>query len=94
MPSGECVVLTLCGCREASKSTPLTQGMERMLTPSEYLVDIGLVSHVPYDAILWGIKDIVHRYRDLYGSKVCPKVTRIYRERLQHETSYLSTQLW
>ena len=57
-------------------------------------MDIGLMPHVPHDPILRSIEDVVHGYGDLYGSKVCTKVPRIDRERLEHEATDLGTELW
>ena len=94
MPRRKGVVLTLRGDGEASQPAPGTQRVEVTTTSCEDLVYVGLVPDVPDDAVFGGIKDVVHRHGDLYGTEVGAEMPRDHGESREHESTYLRTELW
>ena len=55
-------------------------------------MNISLMPYIPYDPIIGGIEDIVHRHGDLHCTEISPEMPRDDRERLKHELTDLSTQ--
>ena len=92
MSSGEGIVLALRRYGEACQTTPGTKGVEVPSPSREDLVYIGLMPYVPYDPIMRGIEDIVHRYRDLDSTEVSTKVPRDTGECREHKVTDLSTE--
>ena len=94
MPGSKGVVLTLRGNRKASQPSPSTQRVEVTTTSCEDLVYVGLVPDVPDDAVFGGIKDIMHRHGDLYGTEVGAEMPWYHGESREHEATDLRTELW
>ena len=70
MPCSEGIILALLGMREACQPPPLTQRMEVLSTSREDLMYISLMPYIPYDPIIRGIEDIVHRHGDLHCTEI------------------------
>ena len=94
MPCSKGVVLTLRGNRKACQTAPGTQRVEVTTTSCEDLVYVGLVPDVPDDAVFGGIKDIMHRHGDLYGTEVGAEMPWYHGESREHEATDLRTELW
>ena len=55
----------------------LAVGVERLPTPREDFVTIGLVPHIPYDAILWRVVDVMQRHGQLHHAETGSQVAGI-----------------
>src|SRR5881397_3498247 len=67
MGGAESVVLALAAAREARDSPAHAYAAHRFTAARENLVRIGLVSHVPDDAIMRRVEDVVQRRRSVDG---------------------------
>ena len=78
--AGEGVVGALLGSGEGGEAVPLAVGAEGLAASCEYLVAVGLVAHVPDDAVLRGVEHIMERHRHFDRPKAGGEVTRIVRQ--------------
>ena len=58
----------------------LTICAERVAASCEYLVSVGLVSHIPDDAVVGRVEDIVQRHGQLHHSERRGEVSGVHRE--------------
>ena len=79
MSAGEGIIFTLQRGREGAYAAQLSVGGEGLSASCEYLVSIGLMPHVPHDAVVRCLEHIVQSYSQLHCSKAGSKVTRIAR---------------
>ena len=55
MAAGERVVFAFHGRGKGADAMQLAVGAELLAPPGEYLVPVGLMAHVPHDAVVGGI---------------------------------------
>lgn len=77
MPAGEGVVLALVGRWEGTKSTQMTVGVEGFAATCENLVSGSLMPHVPDDAVVWRVEDVVQGYRQFHDTQAAGEMSRI-----------------
>ena len=93
VPGDEGVVFALGRVGEPAQSVQFAYGVELLATAGENLVAIGLVSHVPHDAVVGGVEHVVQGYGQLDGAHARPEVSRIMSQRVDEEAAYLGTHL-
>ena len=71
MGCSERVIVALCPFGESGQTPTLAKGADTVPTSCQYLMRIGLVAHVPDDAIIGCVEDIVQRDRELDHTKAC-----------------------
>ena len=73
----EGVVAALGALREAGDAAVLAQAGHRLAAAGEHLVGVGLVAHVPDDAVVGGVEDVVQGDREFdraqVGREVAPR---------------------
>ena len=94
MTADEGVVLALLGRGEGTKAAQLTVGTETVTTTGQDLMAVGLMAHIPYDAVIRGIIDIMKGYCQLYHTKARSQVAGVHGEFFHDEMSQLVTELW
>ena len=77
MSAHESVVFALLGSRERSQTAQFAVGAELVLAPCQYLVSVSLVPHVPYNAVVRRVIDIVQGHRNLCDAKAGSQVPGI-----------------
>lgn len=55
----------------------LTIGVEGIASAGENLVAVGLMSHIPYDAIVGRVEHVVHGHGNLYRAQTRSEMARI-----------------
>src|SRR5205814_5143974 len=85
----ESVVLALDAAREARDSPAHAYAAHRLTAAGENLVRIGLVSHVPDDAVIGRVEDMVQRDGQLDRPKVGGQVTAGLADRFENEGAQL-----
>ena len=79
------VVIALSATRVARESVGLAQRIEVRTATGQHLVDVGLVTCVPDDGIVWGAENPMERDRQLNDSQIRPQVTAGCRNLLHKE---------
>ena len=51
---------------EAADTADLAQGGHALAPACEDFVGVGLVTHIPHHAVVWGIKDVMQSHSELY----------------------------
>ncbi|MPN32657.1 hypothetical protein SDC9_180137 [bioreactor metagenome] len=85
MCRAEGVVLAFGALRKARQAAHLAQGRHALAAAGEDLVRIGLVAHVPHDAVARRVEHLVQRHRQFHGAEVGRQVPAGLRDALQHE---------
>ena len=85
----ERVVFAFLRVRKAAEPVEAAQGVEGVAPAREQLVAVGLMAHVPYDAVVGGIEHIVERHRYLDGSHRRGEMTRMDSQLLDEKPAYL-----
>src|SRR5258706_12315394 len=65
MSGAECIVNRFVASQKPAQSAVCLDGMKLISPPRQYLVCVGLVPYVPHELVVWRVKNIVHRDRDL-----------------------------
>ena len=78
MAAGKRIILTLRGRGEGLDATQLAVCTELLPTTSQDLMTVCLMSHIPYDTILWGVIDIVQRNSNLHHAEAGGQMTWIH----------------
>ena len=61
---------TLGALRETAQATQLAQGGHALAPPGDDFVRIGLVAHIPDDAVLRGVENVMQRQRQLHRAQI------------------------
>ena len=77
MTRRERIVLALLRCGESAQATQLAQGCERVASACQYLMGIGLMTHIPHQPVLGRVVHIVQGHDDLDGSQARSKVSGV-----------------
>ena len=93
MSGDEGVVFALGRVGETAQPVQLAAGVEPLASAGQYLVAVGLVPHVPYDAVVGGVEHVVQGYGQLDGSHARPEMPRVVGQRTDEEAAYLGTHL-
>ena len=93
MPSGKSVIFALGWTWKSTQAVKFAVVVELVTSSSQYLVGIGLVSHVPYKPVVGCVKHIMQGHDDFYGSHARREVARITRQLMYHELPKLMAHL-
>ena len=80
--------------REARNSPETAQLCKSILSAAQYLMRIGLMSHIPDDFVLRGLKRKVHRHREFHDAEVTGEMTSGNAGALDQKASDLLRQPW
>ena len=94
MPAHKRVVFAFFGRGEGLQSAQLAIGAETLAPSSQYLVSVGLVSHIPYDSVFRCVIYIVQGYRQFYHTKARRQMTWVDRQFLDNILTQFLTELW
>ena len=89
----EGVVFALGRVGESAQSVQFANGVELFAATGENLVSVGLVPHVPHDAVVGGVEHVVQGHGQLDGAHARPEVSRVMGQRVDEEAAYLGTHL-
>ena len=78
---------------EPAQPVQFAYGVELFAAAGENLVPVGLVPHVPHDAVVGGVEHVVQGYGQLDGTHARPEVSRVMGQRVDEEAAYLGTHL-
>ena len=70
-------MVTLFRVRKPGKSPVLTQCGKLVIPARQQFMRIALVSNVPYNGILWRVKDPFQRNSELYNAKIGRQMTTV-----------------
>ena len=93
MSRRERVVLALLRGGESAQAAQLAQRVELVAPSGQDLVRIGLMSHVPHQAVVGRVIDIVQRHDDLDGTQARSEVARMDADLLDNELSECLTDI-
>ena len=55
-------------------------GAESLATSGEHFVPVSLMPHIPYNAVVWSVVDVMQRNGQFNSAQACGKVSRIARK--------------
>ena len=93
MPHAERVVFTLAARRERRQPVRLLDGMKLRAASGQDLVRIGLMAHIPHQAIVGGIENVVQRDGEFDGAQAGGEVSTARAHALNQELAQLGRQL-
>src|SRR5437764_8368110 len=93
MRGAEGVVLRFRAARKTGDAVDHAKARHGLATAGEDLVRIGLVSHVPDDAVFRRLEDVVQRDGQFDRAKVRREVAAGLRHRLEYESAQLVGEL-
>ena len=70
----------------------LAVGLKLLAPARQDLVAVGLVAHVPHDAVVGRIEDVVQRHGQLYHAQARSQVARVHRQLLHDVLSQFVAQ--
>jgi len=94
MRGAEGVVLGLTAFRKARNAALLAQLGHAGAASRQDLVRIGLMAHVPHDAVMRRVEHLVQRQREFDGAQVGRQVSARFGYRLQHEAAQFVGELF
>ena len=74
MGRAKSVVFALVALGKAADATQLAQAVHAVAPPRENFVRVGLVAHIPHDAVVRGVEHIVQRHGQLHRAQVGAEV--------------------
>jgi hypothetical protein len=83
------VVLGLVTAKKTGQPAKLLYRMQLVASPCQDLVRIGLVANVPDQAVIWRVKDIMHRHGQFYGTQTRTRMAAHARTRIDNELADL-----
>ena len=81
MGRAERIVFAFGALGETIQPAPLAQGLDAITPPSQDFMGIGLMAHIPDQAVARRIEDMVERHRKLNNAETRPKVATGDRDR-------------
>ncbi len=93
MRSAESVVLALDAARETGDAAPLSQPAHAFAATGENLVGVGLVAHVPYQAVARRVEDVVQGDRELHRAQIGRQMAARPADRIEDELAQLAREL-
>ena len=88
----EGVVFAFAALRKARQAAELAQAVHAVAPAGEDLVRVGLVAHVPDDAVVRRVEHVVQRDRQLHRAEVGAEVAAGARHAVEHELAQLVRQ--
>ena len=81
----KCVILALAGIGKATQATHLAISRETVTATGQYFVGIGLMTHIPHQAVVGSVEHIVQRHGNLHGTHTRSEVARIFAQLMHDE---------
>jgi hypothetical protein len=94
MSGDESVVFAFLRIGESADTAEFAQGAENLPPAGQYFVSVGLMSHVPNDAIVGRIEDVMQCDRQLRASQARSEMPRIFGQNLDHVLAQFLTYLF
>lgn len=94
MTAGEGVVFRLRRRWERLYAMQLTVGAEQLPSTCQNLMAISLMTYIPYDAVLWGVIDIMQRHGQFQGTKARSEVSGIDSKFVDDVLTQFIAELW
>ena len=77
MSAGKGVVIAFYGSGKRTYAFEFAVGAESLATSGEHLVPVSLMPHIPYDAVVWSVVDVMQRYGQFHRTQTRSKMSRI-----------------
>ena len=71
-----------------------TVGGELLTAACQNLMSVGLMPHVPHDAVIGCVEDIMQSHRQFHYAQARSQMTRVYRQLLHDGLPELIAHLW
>ena len=81
----EYIAVTLAPLRESADAAFPAQRFKPVFPPSQNLVRVGLVSHIPDQLVFWKIEDAVHCNRQFHDTKIGRQMAAGFTQRLDNK---------
>ena len=94
VPGAEMVVDALISFLESREPMVLTEGVEAVLSPREDFVGIGLMTHIPDDAVLQEVEAVHEGHCQFHGTQVGAEVAPRLADRINEELPDLAGKLF
>ena len=85
MAGVEYIAVTLAPLRESADAAFPAQRFKPVFPPSQNLVRVGLVSHIPDQLVFWKIEDAVHCNRQFHDTKIGRQMAAGFTQRLDNK---------
>lgn len=89
MSGHESVVDALVGVGESRQASELAVVDKAVAASGEYLMPVGLMAHVPYNAVVGRVENIVQGHGEFHRAHRRGEVTGVYRKPVDEELPYL-----
>jgi GMP synthase-like glutamine amidotransferase len=86
------VEFALATLRKTAQSAKLAQGRHAVAPPGKDFVRVGLVAHIPHDAVMRGVVNVVQGHRELDRSQVGTEVTTGSGDAIEQKTAQLVSE--
>jgi hypothetical protein len=80
MSAGKGVIIAFYGSGKRTYAFEFAVGAESLATSGEHLVPVSLMPHIPYNAVVWSVVDVMQRNGQFNSAQACGKVSRIARK--------------
>ncbi len=94
MAGAKGVVFALCPSRETGNAAGLAQAFHGLASTRQNLVRVGLVAHIPYQAVIRRIEDIMQGDGEFDHTKIGRQVAAGLRDAINQKGAQLFCQLW
>src|SRR5690606_14347797 len=84
MSGAEGIVFAFGALRETGQSAALAERADAVAAAGQYLVGIGLMADVPYDAVFRRVEDVVERDGEFDDAETGAEMTACLRHRIDH----------
>ena len=71
----------------------LAVGAEGLTAPGQYLVAVCLMAHIPYDAVLWCVEDIMQGDGELHHAEAGRQMAGVHRQFVDDVVAQFCTKL-
>ena len=91
--AGKGIVLALAGRRERPHAVQFAVGVKGVAPAGENFVPVGLVAHIPHQAVVGRVENIVQRHGEFYHAERRGKMARVHRNFLDDVAPQLAADL-
>ena len=80
MSAGKGIIIAFYGSGKRTYAFEFAVGAESLATSGEHLMPVSLMPHIPYNAVVWSVVDVMQRNGQFNSAQACGEVSRIARK--------------